>query len=105
MRDGQFSSDIGIANLHPFRCTHWVLYINENYFDPHGSAPPQKLSKINIKRKGHCLYSEYKIQDLTNNKDYFCASFYLYTLYLLKVECLVSKSAVLNSFYQRIQKR
>ena len=33
LRDGPFKSDIGIVNLHPFKGTHWVCYINENYFD------------------------------------------------------------------------
>ena len=28
LRDGQFSSDIGIVNLHPSKGTHWVCYIN-----------------------------------------------------------------------------
>ena len=30
LRDGSFSSDIGIANLHPSKGTHWVCYLNEN---------------------------------------------------------------------------
>ena len=33
LRDGPFESDIGIVNLHQSRGTHWVSYINENYFD------------------------------------------------------------------------
>ena len=57
-RDGRFSSDIGIVNLHPPRGTHWVLYINENYFDSYGYSPPQKLFKFIIERNWHCLYSE-----------------------------------------------
>ena len=34
--DGPFSSDIGIVNLHPSKGTHWICYINENYFDSYG---------------------------------------------------------------------
>ena len=30
LRDGPFSSDLGIVNLHPSKGTHWVCYINEN---------------------------------------------------------------------------
>ena len=30
LRDGPFSSDIGIVNLHPSKGTHCVCYINEN---------------------------------------------------------------------------
>ena len=29
-RNGPFLSDIGTVNLHPFRGTHWVCYVNEN---------------------------------------------------------------------------
>ena len=68
LRDGPFSSDVGIINLHPSKRTHWVVYINENYFDSCGCVPPKKLSKFVIKRNGHCFCSEYKIQGLTNKK-------------------------------------
>ena len=33
LRDGPFSSDIGVGNLHPSKGTHWICYINENYFE------------------------------------------------------------------------
>ena len=33
LKDGPFSSDIGIVNLHPTKGTHWVVYINEICFD------------------------------------------------------------------------
>ena len=62
LRDGLFSSDIGIVNLHQSRGTLWVCYINENYFDSYGCVPPKKLSKFIIKQNGYCLYSEYQIQ-------------------------------------------
>ena len=29
LRDGLFSSNIGIVNLHPSKGTHWVVYMNE----------------------------------------------------------------------------
>ena len=60
LRDGLFSTDIGIVNLHPSKGTHWVCYINENYFDSYGVVCPKKLSKFIIKRNGYCLYSEYQ---------------------------------------------
>ena len=85
LRDGPFSSDIGIVNLHPTKVTHWVCYINENYHDSYRITPPRKLSKFIIKRYGHCLYSEYKIQGLTNKRDSYCGSYVLYILYLTKV--------------------
>ena len=64
LRDGPFSSDIGIVNLHPTRGIHWVSYIHENYFDSYGITPPRKLFKFIIKRNGYCLFSEYQIQKM-----------------------------------------
>ena len=81
LRDGQFSTDIGIKNLHPSKGTHWVCYINENCFDSYGCPPPNKLSRFIIKRNGYCFYSEYQ----TQKNDSFCASYCLYLIYLLKV--------------------
>ena len=64
LRDGPFESDVGIVNLHPSKGTHWVCYINENYFGSYGCVPPRKLSKFIIKRNGYCLYSEYQFQKM-----------------------------------------
>ena len=97
LRNGVFKSDIGIVNLHPSKGTHWVCYINENYFDSYGCVPPKKLSKFIIKQNGYCLYSEYQIQE----NDRFCASYCLYIIYLTKVLGIDFKSAVLNLYYQR----
>ena len=102
LRDGPFSSDIGIVNLHPTRGSHWVSYIHENYFDSYGITPPRKLSKFIIKRNGYCLYSEYKIQGLTSKQDSYCASYCLYIIYLIKVLDIGFKIAVLNLYYQMI---
>ena len=97
LRDGPFSTDIGIANLHTSTGTHWVCYINENYFDSYGCVHPKKLSKFIIKQNGYCLYSEYQIP-----KNYsVCASYCLYIIYLTKVLEIEFKSAVLNLYYQR----
>ena len=98
LRDGPFKSDIGIVNLHPSKGTHWVTYMNENYFDSYGVVCPIKLSKFIIKRNGFCLYSEYQIQ----KNDSYCASYCLYIIYLTKVLGIDFKSAVLNLYYQRI---
>ena len=97
LRDGPFESDIGIVNLHPSKGTHWVCYINENYFDSYGCVCPKKLSKFIIKQNGYCLYSEYQIQ----KNDSFCASYCLYIIYFTKVLGIDFKSAVLNLYYQR----
>ena len=98
LRDAPFKSDIGIVNLHPSKGSHWVVYINENYFDSYGCAPPKKLSKFIIKRNGYCLYSEYQIQ----KNDSYCASYCLYIIYLTKIVGIDFKSAVLNLYYQRL---
>ena len=52
LRDGPFKFDIGIVNLHPSKGTHWVCYINENYFDSYGIVSPKKLSKFIINQMG-----------------------------------------------------
>ena len=101
LRDGPFSSDIGIVNLHPSKGSHWVCYKNENYFDSYGVVCPKKLSKFIIKRNRYCLYSEYQIQ----KNDSYCASYCLYIIYLTKVLGIDFKSAVLNLYYQMIKKR
>ena len=98
LRDGSFSSDVGIVNLHPSKGTHWVCYINENYFDSYGCVCPTKLSKFILKRNGYCFYSEYQIQ----KNDSYCASYCLYIIYLTKVLGIDFKSAVLNLYYQRL---
>ena len=64
LRDGQFSSDIGIVNLHSSKGSNWVCYINESYFDSYGSSPPKKQTKFIMKQNGFCLYSEYQIQKM-----------------------------------------
>ena len=98
LRDAPFKSDIGIVNSHPSKGSYWVVYINENYFDSYGCAPPKKLSKFIIKGNGYCLYSEYQIQ----KNDSYCASYCLYIIYLTQIVGIDFKSAVLNLYYQRL---
>ena len=59
----------------------------------------KKLSKFIIKRNGYCIYSEYQIQ----KNDSYCASYYLYLVYMTKVLGIDFKSAVLNLYYQMIK--
>ena len=101
LRDEPFKTDIKIVTLHQPKGTYWVLYINENYFDSFACAPPQKLSNFTIKRNKPCLYSEYKIQGLTNKQISYCSSYSLYIFYSIKVIKIDFKSAVLNLYYQR----
>ena len=58
LRDGPFSNDIGVVNLHPSKGTHWVCYLNEKHFDLYGCVCPKKPSKLIKERNGKCLYSE-----------------------------------------------
>ena len=65
LRDGPIeknSWNIGIVNLHPSKGSHWILNINDNYFDSYGCAPPKKLSKIKKKEMGivYILNIKYK---------------------------------------------
>ena len=96
LRDGDFLTSYGIVNLHPSRGTHWVLYITDCYFDSYGCPPPKNFL-ITLKKYKKCIYSEYQIQ----KNDSFCASYFLYILYLTKVLGIDLKSAVLNLPYQR----
>ena len=71
LRNRPIEFDVGIVNLHPSNGTQLVVYTNENFYDSHGCAPPNKLSKNTIRRDGHCLHSEYKIQGLKSGRDPF----------------------------------
>ena len=58
LRDGPFSSDIGIVNLHPSKGTHWVCYIKDCYFDSYGCPPPKKLLNYLKNKHKKCIHSE-----------------------------------------------
>ena len=59
MRDDKFITTSGIVNLHPTKGTHWVMFVNEFYFDSYGCPPPlNKTKQIN-----NGIYSEYQIRE------------------------------------------
>ena len=99
-RDSPFKLDIGIVNLHPTKGTHWIAYINDTLFNSFDCFPPQELFKFIIKRKRHCLLSEYKKQGLTSKRDSNCAAYCLYIIHVIKALGIDFKSAVLNLYYQ-----
>ena len=99
LRDGTFSSDIGIVNLHPSKGSHCFCYKNEKCFDSYGCVYPKKLSEFIIKRNGYCLYSENQIQ----KNDSFCASHCLYRIYWTKVLGIKFKSVVFSLYYQMMK--
>ena len=68
--DQPLPTDEAIDSLHPTTCTHWILYINLDYFDSNGCSPPQQIPRFNRKRNVHCSLSEQKIQGL----DSYCAA-------------------------------
>ena len=102
LSDVNFSTNYGIVNLHLSRGTDWICYIKENYFDSYGVVCPKKIFKYILKWNGHCLYSEYETQGLTNKQDSYCASHCLYINYLTKVLGIDFNTAVVNLYYQMI---
>ena len=90
MRDDTFTTPPGIVNLHPTKGTHWVMFVNEFYFDSYGYPPP--LNIMSFINNGFC--SEYQIQ----KNDSYCAAYCLYVLYLTNI--IAFKNAVLNLYYQ-----
>ena len=90
MRDDKFTTPSGIVNLHPTKGTHWVMFVNEFYFDSYGCPPPQnRMSFIN-----DGFYSEYQ----SKKNDSYCAAYCLYVLNLTGI--IGFKIAVLNLYYR-----
>ena len=92
MRDDKFITTSGIVNLHPTKLTHWVMFVNEFYFDSYGCPPPLNITK----QINNGIYSEYQIQ----KDDSYCAAYCLYVLYLTNI--IGFKNAVLNLYYQNL---
>ena len=92
MRDDKFITTSGIVNFHPTKGTHWVMFVNEFYFDSYGCPPPLNITK----QINNGIYSEYQIQ----KDDSYCAAYCLYVLYL--TQNIGFKNAVLNLYYQNL---
>ena len=69
MRDDKFTTPSGIVNLHPTKGTHWVMFVNEFYFDPYGCPP----SLIIMSFINNGFYSEYQIP----KNDSYCGAYCL----------------------------
>ena len=93
MRDDKFITTSGIVNLHPTKGTHWVMFVNEFYFDSYGCPPPLSITK----QINNGIYLEYQIQ----KDDSYCAAYCLYVLYLTQI--IGFKNAVFNLYYQILQ--
>ena len=85
-----------LVNLHPTKGTHWVMFVNEFYFDSYGCPPPTNIQRFLILNHNNGIYSEYQIQ----KNDSYCAAYCLYVLYLAKI--ISFKNAVLNLYYQNL---
>ena len=93
---------MGIVNLQSSKGAHWVVYINEIYFDSYECSTSNKLSKFIRKRNRDCLFPEYKIRGPRSEKNFYCSAFTLYIIDLPKISGIDFKCAVLNLHYQRI---
>ena len=71
IRYERFSRDVGKVNLHPTKGSHWVAYMNQNYFDPYGLSPPEKLSKFLKNINGSCSSLKHKLQGLRRKRAFF----------------------------------
>ena len=60
LRDGPSSTDVGIVDIHPSKCSHWVLYIDEIYFHSYGVVCPKKLAEFIIKRNKYLYFQNIK---------------------------------------------
>ena len=87
MRKDKFTTPSGIVSLHPTKGTHWVMFVNEFYFDSDGCPPP--LNIMSFINNG--FNSENQIQ----KNDCYCAAYCLYVLYLT-TNIIGFKNAVLN---------
>ena len=71
MRDDKFTTTTGIVNLHPTKETHWVMLVNEFYYD----SVHHQINIMSFINNG--FYSEYQIQ---KNDSYSAAYFLLFYL-------------------------
>ena len=60
LRDGNFSTNYGIVNLHPSKGSHWICYIKDCFI--HMVVPHLENFIFLENRQGKCIYSEYEIQ-------------------------------------------
>ena len=74
LRDDKFTTDSGIVIFHPTKGTHWVMFVNEFYFDSYGCPPPLNI----MKQIKNGFYSEYQIQ----KNDSYCLAYCLYNIFL-----------------------
>ena len=93
MRDDKFTTMAGIANLHASERLHWVMFVNEYYFDSYGFPPPLILTKHSYKG----MYSEYQI----NKNNSYNAAYCLSILYLYLTHLIGFKNAVFNLYYRK----
>ena len=85
--------------------THWTaLFIYKKmsyYFDSFGAPPPNEIILFTKKKKGHLLYSNWIIQDLTSEAcGWYCLGF---LLYMFKNRQNINLKEVFNQFVNNFQ--
>ena len=73
LKDGNFSTNYGVFNLHPSKRTHWVCHIKDCDFDSCGFSTLKKILDYIKNKHGKCIYFEYQVQ----KNDKLCGSYVL----------------------------
>ena len=97
MRDDKFSTKSGINDLDPSVGTHYVMFINQYYFDSYGCPPPLNIANRKIKR----IYSDNQIQ----KNDSYCAAFCSNVLNLTKIMSFKNSVLIFLSGIHEEQKK
>ena len=100
LRGGSLTTKVGTVKLHPSEGTHWIAYMDQNFFDSYGAPTPENFLTFCIGRNSYCLFSKYKIpshsyalkglrstqRSQRNPKtDFFRAAYCFLIVYLAKV--------------------
>ena len=79
MGDDASTTKRGIVYLHPTKGRHWVMLVDQNYFDSYGCAPPNNLLN-QIKRSRLIVF----IQNIKSKKVIGNAQRFVYVFYILQ---------------------
>ena len=56
LKDGNFSSNYGILNVHPSMGTQWVCFKENCSFDSYGCPPPKKILSYLKNKHRKCFF-------------------------------------------------
>ena len=75
MRDAALATNSGIVKIHLTKGSHWVMFVDEFYFDSYGCPPSVKvMNHLNMSQVNRSIYSE----SLLQKNDSYCAAYCLY---------------------------